>query len=300
MGLEVVDGHAGLAHTASVPASNATAISAAATMRRIVMDCRNEIATQRAAVLATGDPSSIHDIRVALRRLRAAIGVFRPVVGDQREVQLIDSEAQRLARAVGPARDLQVFLLETAPDAPSRIARIGEKLVKRRVGTARAVLSGARFARFEQRLAQFAAGCPDVGGEPLQVFARHVLDRCADKVRRRGRRLAHLRVRELHRLRIASKKLRYAVGFLGSAFRPDATKAYGETAVELQDALGSMNDRAVSGQVLADIAQERRSSRKVKKSCGRLAMRLVHPSKGQRKRLKRAWKAFKKSEPFWR
>lgn len=104
----------------------------------------------------------------------------------------------------------------------------------------------------------------------------------------------------MHRLRIASKKLRYAVGFFAPAFRPGAAEAYAQVAAGLQDALGSMNDRAVSGLVLSDIARERRSSKKVKRSCGRLAGRLVHPSKGQRKRLKRAWKAFEKSEPFWR
>jgi triphosphatase len=302
VGLVIVadEADAGPAQAVSVPVAGVSGISAEAALRRIVADCRTDIAAQRAAVMASEDPSSIHQIRVALRRLRAALDVFCSAVEDQREVRSIDAQARRLARAFAPARDLQVFLLETAPDAPSEISEIGRKLVQRRVGQARAVLAGARFAEFDQRLARFAAAHPRTCGETLTVFARRVLDRSEAKVRRRGRGLAHLKVSELHHLRIAAKKLRYTVSFLAPAFQSDAAEGYSKVAVGLQDALGVINDRTVGTQVLADIARTRRSSRKVKRSCDRLSRRLSHPSSRHKKQLKHAWKAFKKSQPFWR
>lgn len=289
-----------LAQAVSVPTAGASEISAEAALRRIVADCRTDIAAQRNVVLASDDPSGIHQIRVALRRLRAALGVFRSAVEDQRELRSIDSEARRLAGVFAPARDLQVFLLETVPNAPSGVAQIGKKLVHRRIGQARAVLAGARFDEFDQTLAQFAAARPSTRGETLTVFARRRLDRCQIKVRRRGRGLARLTPSELHRLRIAAKKLRYAVSFLGPAFDPDATEDYAKAAVALQDALGLMNDRTVGVQVLADIARTGRSSRKVKHSCDRLARRLSHPIRRHKKQLKYTWKACRKAQPFWR
>ena len=273
--------------------------SADSALRRIVADCRKQIATHRAAVQASDDPSGIHEIRVALRRLRAAAGLFRGVVHEPREVQFIDAGARRLARAFAPARDLQVFLNETAPDAPSDVLRIGGKLVGRRVARARAVLGDTRFAEFDQRLARFAEARPQTGGETLIAFARRALDRCEAKVRRRGRGLANLKPADLHRLRIAAKKLRYAVSFLAPAFQSDAAEGYANATIGLQDALGLMNDRVVSAHVLADIAQAGRSMKGVKRSCDRLTGRLARPSRGQKRGLKRAWKAFKKSEPFW-
>jgi triphosphatase len=291
---------AGRALALSAVSPSAAVNSADSALRRIVADCRKQIATHCTAVQASDDPSGIHEIRVALRRLRAAVGLFRGVADEPHEVQFIDAEARRLARAFSPARDLQVFLNETAPDAPSDILHIGGKLVGRRVARARAVLGDTRFAEFDQRLARFAEARPRTGGETFIAFARRALDRCEAKVRRRGRGLARLKPADLHRLRIAAKKLRYAVGFLAPAFQSGAAEGYANATIGLQNALGLMNDRVVSAHVLADIARAGRSLKGLKRSCDRLTGRLARPSHRQRKELKRAWKAFKKSKPFWR
>lgn len=72
--------------------------------------CRHDLARHHAAALASDDPSGIHDVRVALRRLRAA--------------RAIDAEARDLADAFSPARDLQVLLFEMTPDTPADVARV--------------------------------------------------------------------------------------------------------------------------------------------------------------------------------
>ena len=170
----------------------------------------------------------------------------------------------------------------------------------RRVARARAVVGGTRFAEFDRRLARLAEVRPQTAGESLMAFARRILDRCEAKVRRRGRGLASLSPAGLHRLRIAAKKLRYAVSFLAPAFQSDAAEGYAGATIALQNALGLMNDRVVSAHVLADIARAGRSTKGVKRSCHRLTGRLARPSRRQKRELKRAWKAFKKSEAFWR
>lgn len=265
----------------------------------IVLECRKEIIAHRAAVLASDDSCGVHQIRVALRRLRAALALFGDVVADASELRFIDTEARRLADSFAPARDLQVFLSETAPGAPREIMRIGARLVDRRLARARIVLGSPRFAEFDRRLERFAAIRSEGGGENLGDFSRRILDRCEARVRRRGRGLAGLSVRKLHRLRLAAKRLRYAVGFLAPVFGSRRTEDYAEAAIGLQDALGRMNDRKMSGQVLGDIARAGRSSRGVRRSCKRLTRRLRRPSKRQRTALKHAWKTFKRSQPFW-
>jgi CHAD domain-containing protein len=273
-------------------------MSPAAALKLIMAGCRSDIHQHRAAVLASDDPAGIHQVRVALRRLRAAIELFRGVV-EKPELQSINVEARRLAGACGPVRDLQVFLSETAPDAPPRIARIGNNLTFRRLSHARAVLGGTRFARFDARLKQFTAG-PETGGEALGAFAQRVFDKCEAKVRRRGHGLSKLTALELHRLRIATKKLRYATDFLAPIFKSPEADAYVDATVSLQDALGTLNDRTMSKHVLADIAKAGRSSDGVGRSCKRLARRLKAPSKRDRRHLKQAWKTFKQAESFWR
>jgi CHAD domain-containing protein len=273
-------------------------MSSEAALKYIMESCRSEILEHRAAVLASDDPAGIHQVRVALRRLRAAIGLFRGVV-KKPELQAIDVEARRLAGACGPVRDLHVFLSETAPDAPTRIARVGSMLAFRRLSHARAVLGGTRFAKFDARLKQFIAE-PETGGEPLRQFARRVLDKCEAKVRRRGHGLAELTALELHRLRIATKKLRYAASFLVPILKSPAGDSHLDATVSLQNALGTLNDRVMSKHVLTDIAKVARSSDSVGRSCKRLAKRFKKPTKRDRRHLKEAWKTFKRTEPFWR
>ena len=54
---------------------------------------------------------ALHQLRVALRRLRAAISLFSEVVTDDR-VNTIKSELRWLARECGPARDLDTLIFE--------------------------------------------------------------------------------------------------------------------------------------------------------------------------------------------
>ena len=57
------------------------------------------------------DETALHQMRVALRRLRAAVSLFSTAVADDR-AEAIKSELRWLARELGPARDLDTLLLE--------------------------------------------------------------------------------------------------------------------------------------------------------------------------------------------
>ena len=286
------------------PAPDATPDAA---LRRIVAVCRDDLLKYRAIALASRRPIGIHQTRVALRRLRAAFGTFREAAAGtigRRELKALSAEAKWLAAECAPARDLHVFLTETAQNAPPVVLKVGRRLAKSHLERARTALSGARFSMFEAALRAFAEQTPANGAGRLDDFGRGMLDQRAAKVDKSGRKLGSLDGHRLHELRIAIKKLRYAATFLQPAFarRPfdsRAAKAYIEATVRLQGALGTLNDRAVAGQMMADIAVAARPSEDVGGALRTLAKQAASGEKRRRHKLQQAWKRFRKAGRFW-
>jgi CHAD domain-containing protein len=268
-------------------------------LRHIVAACHADLLKYRAVVLASRRPIGIHQTRVALRRLRAAFGLFKSAV-DGPVLRALSAEAKWLAGECAPARDLYVFLHETAADVPPVVRRIGNRLAKIHLERARSALSGARFEGFHRQLDAFVALTPAGTAERLDGFARTVLETRHRKVLHRGRRLDSLGARRLHRLRIAIKKLRYAAAFLEPAFASPLARPYIEATVRLQGALGALNDRAVSAHMLADLATAARPTEDVARPLKALAKQAASGSKRRRRKLEQAWKDFRKAGCFWR
>ncbi|MBS0221012.1 MAG: CHAD domain-containing protein [Proteobacteria bacterium] len=277
-----------------------------AALRQIVADCQADLLKYRAIVLTSRRPIGIHQSRVALRRLRAALGLFRKAVPgaiEQRLLQAMAAEARWLAGECGPSRDLHVFLTESVEDPPPEVRRVALRLAGTHLERARAALSGARFAAFADQIQAFVEA-PPAGGGRLETFGREQLEKRHAKVRHLGRKLASLDEERLHQLRIAVKKLRYAAGFLepvfsGSGFDSARTKAYIEATVRLQGALGAMNDRAVAAHILADISAAARPTEDIGRALRQLGKQAASGHKRRRHKLERAWKKFKKAGRFW-
>ncbi len=267
-------------------------------LRLVMSDCRVQIGKQRSLLLTSDDPEGVHQTRVALRRIRAVLKLFGDAVDDP-ELRSIDAEARRLARECGPARELHAFLSETAPDAPAEVVRAGSALIDRRLQRARQALSGEAFARFDTKLKEFASRPPAAKEETLDSFGRRELDACLKRVRRRGRAMRRLRIADLHKLRIAAKKLRYAATFLAPIFPSSQAEEYIETIEALQDALGVLNDRIAGKRILDDITAEGEFSEHVRAQCRRLAKRFARGTKRERRRIEKAWRVFKEAKPFW-
>ena len=271
-------------------------------LRQIVAECHADLEKFRAIVLKSRRPIGIHQTRVALRRLRAALGLFRGAVVGPTETSLVRTlaaEAKWLAGECAASRDLHVFLTETVSDVPPVVKRVAARLAKVHLDRARTALSGARYNAFAGQLAAFGQATTATSPSRLDDFGRAVLDQRHGKVEQRGHKIASLDGKRLHRLRIAIKKLRYAATFLQPAFASSASKAYIEATVRLQGALGALNDREVAGQMVADIAVAARPTEDVEKPLRKLAKEAASGDKHRRRRLQRAWKRFEKAERFW-
>jgi len=68
----------------------------------------NQIVNNHGA-LTKGDPEGVHQMRVGLRRLRAAMSLFAALLGD-RQTAAIKNELKWLAGELGPARELDVLV----------------------------------------------------------------------------------------------------------------------------------------------------------------------------------------------
>jgi len=272
-------------------------------LRQIVAECHTDLLKYRAIVLSGRRPIGIHQTRVAFRRMRAALTLFRDAVdepSDGRILRALSAEAKWLAGECAPARDLHVFLTETVHDVPPEVKRIAARLARTHLERARAALSGARYNGFDGQLVAFVQASPVRHSGRLDDFGSFLLDQHHSKVERRGRHLEDLSDEQLHKLRIAIKKLRYAATFLAPAFASETAKAYIETTVRLQGALGAMNDSAVAAGMLEDIAIAARPTENIEGALATLAKQAKSGNKHRWHRLRAAWKKFKKAERFWR
>jgi len=104
----------------------------------------------------------------------------------------------------------------------------------------------------------------DRGDLPIEVFALEQLARRWRKVRKKGRILARLDARRRHKLRIQTKKLRYAAEFFATLFTTKRAhkrrKQFLPALERLQDGLGDLNDIAVHEKRIAAMGVRRRRS----------------------------------------
>lgn len=213
---------------------------------------------ESAAAVARGDGAEpVHQARVAIRRLRAVLRLFRETIGKARARAWRDALAE-VARALGEARDWDVFALETLPairggaPVPRALAtRLGKHRAKSRAAAREALAS----APFQEALREIAAWSGEDERLPsgergtLRRFARRALRKRHERLLRRAARLPSLDAAARHRLRIEAKRLRYGAEALAPLYEPESVAAYRSALVALQDELGRAQD-AVTGQAL--------------------------------------------------
>jgi triphosphatase len=281
---------------------------------RIILGNIDHFVANWASLREGDDPEAIHQMRVALRRLRAALAMFKRVIPCA-EFELFRAEARDLASAMGPARDCDA-LRELVEEGP--LAHLGEKknftplmeaLEARRLAgykDARALLEAPLATGFVMRVSAFVErrGWRNaVSGEqlasltePVVVFASDALERLYKRVRRRGKNLAALPDEARHQARIALKNLRYGGEFFAPCYA-DTRDGSGflRGAALLQNLLGAHND-AASAEHFLSLPHDLEAAR----AAGVVTGWFARGSLIADEKLARSWKKFKQARPFWR
>ncbi len=210
---------------------------------------------------------ALHDMRVATRRLRAAIRLFRP--GLSRRALRVDDDLRIVATGLGSVRDLDVQLEELdayrngdgAADAralQSLVALYSRRRVMARQHMVR-ILESQHYRRaIATCLAVLRYGPlrrAAVARQPILAAAPRLIERPFRKFRKRGDRITSESPPEkYHALRIRCKRLRYAVEVHAGIYGKPA-RAWLQRLTELQSLLGAHQDAVVGAAHLRDLGQ---------------------------------------------
>lgn len=205
---------------------------------------------------------SVHQMRVAVRRARSALSVFRKTLPDG-ILATVTAALRDINQRLGPVRDWDVFIAETAPRL-RRALPDDERLGKLIGGAERkraefrhelaVYLDSPAFRLATLELAWFAnAQFWRSQPVPLQAFAAGVLAQRWKKLLSAGRHIEDLDVPGLHGVRLRAKRARYAAEMFLSVFRGKAAEKLIRRLSNLQEALGVLNDGHVAGALMLQL-----------------------------------------------
>lgn len=226
------------------------------------------------------DPEEVHDMRVASRRMRAAIKLFSEALPER--ALWLEGELKWLAGALGEVRDLDVELEELnawaaseedSEEAGAESTKAFEDLieaVEEQRGQARErMLQALDSARYERLLASFTsilrrgparstAGSIEKGskaGTPISRAAPRLLSRRYKKFRKAAGRIREgdASTEDYHELRKKGKSLRYALEFHREVYGSPAKNLI-RPLKSLQDDLGRHQDTLVAAKQLQDLS----------------------------------------------
>ncbi|MBI2313960.1 MAG: CYTH and CHAD domain-containing protein [Betaproteobacteria bacterium] len=282
--------------------------------RAILWNCIGQLHANEPGMREGRDPEYLHQMRVALRRMRSALGTFSKIM-PAGALDPARADLKWLAGELGPARDWDVFVGEILPPvlagfpAHRGLAALldAASAVRAQCGAhARETVASARYQALLLTLGAWLCNeswrsLPEARSGtldgPLAEFAAAVLDRRYRQVKKRGRRAAQLTPEQRHLLRIAAKKLRYAAEFFSPLYRKRPARDFVRALSRLQDILGALNDAVTGKALLVElVAADAAHSAAADLATGWLA------GSGDEAlgKLQRTWERFGEAQPFWK
>lgn len=267
-----------------------------------------------AALDSRAGPEAVHQMRVAVRRLRSSFSLFRPVVGCA-AVEAAEADLKSLSDRLAPARDWDVFMTETSPPILAtlpdevRLPRLLRAAERRRQAChveLRTFLQGSAFRRLGIELAWLAAArswqaeldpaAQDVLRGAVAPFAAEVLHRRLRKLLGAADGMEALALAALHGVRLRAKRLRYAAEVFAPVWPGKPQRRFIERLSRLQQRLGELNDAMVAGALMAALDG---TSRRHAYAAGLVQGFTAACAGASRGGVIRSWEKFRRQEPFW-
>jgi len=275
---------------------------------------RHMLANDRATL--AGESEGVHQMRVALRRLRVAFSLFKNLMSAEQRDWAV-GEIKWLSGALGPGRNWDVFgdivarvrksfprdpdlaILAKAISAQQREAYRGlrQALASRRYGEFALALTAWVETRAWRRQSTLEISVLQV--TPAGNLADALLDKRYRSLRKRAKKFDRLDAAGRHALRIVVKKMRYAADMFQSIYPKHPLRRFAERLEDLQDDLGLLNDIATAESLVRSLkrpkgqeAALRRAVALVKGWCG-------HTSESRVPKLGKRLKRLREAEPFW-
>jgi len=253
-------------------------------LARLVGAALEQAGANAHGMLGSEDAEYLHQLRVALRRLRATLAAFKAL---EPRAKPLKRRLRALTPALGIARDWDVFVRSLPRESALALhARTRQAHARR---TARVLLAGPVFNGFLVRALQWIEQRPwTPGAGTLATFASRALERLHRKALELGRRIDWQAPHERHALRIRVKRLRYACDAFTASFPGARAATYLAALRALQDRFGELNDIRVGRRLAAELGGDAALER-------RFASRERRLTRG----LQRDWRSFAARAPFW-
>jgi CHAD domain-containing protein len=286
---------------------------------RVLTHCLAHLLRNVPCVLRTRDPEGIHQMRVAMRRMRSALSLFDEPF--RSSLGALEDEIKWLTETLGEARDLDVFhddILKPAADAlgdEGRMIQLGAAIRARRRAAWSGVLDALESERFRKLALDLGAAtllqpwaAKGNGAEAGHGLARDFADEHLAKqhrnVLKRGRKLEELEPADRHKLRVRLKKLRYAADFFACFYKKKDLRPHQKRISELQDLLGHLNDANVARTLIEDIlanegGRDQSSAAGLAYAGGAVVGWHTEHGAATMKKLTKRWKKFAGLKPFW-
>ncbi len=237
--------------------------------RKILHFHFRRMARQEKGAIKGAEIEALHDMRVATRRMRAALKIFEPYF-EEDALRSFGRNLRRTGRALGQVRDLDVLLdrlqryTATLPETErGGLDRLRQAWEAQREAARRgmlAFLASDRYRQFKRDFGNFlttadAGSRPLTRNQPQRVLVCHVAASAVwldfESIRTYEWVLERASLETLHQLRIAIKGLRYLLEFLREVLGREAGPVIAEL-VQTQDLLGDLHDADVAVHLLSD------------------------------------------------
>jgi len=253
-----------------LPSSLKPGVTVDESLRRIGGDCLSTVLRCETAALAD-IPEGIHQIRVAVRRLRSLVAATRRMLPPE-QYEWVTQTLKWMASILGPARNWDVFSSSLLAPVRSVLLR-GHELDELCSVSARerrsaheranAAIRSPQYTEALLKLLQWFASRSwrnqpvsehsALLMAPIDTVAPTLIGRRYKKVKRAADAFIELTREERHEFRIAVKKLRYTIEVFGDLFDGNEVLKFVKLLKPLQDDLGYANDVRVANELLADL-----------------------------------------------
>ena len=265
-GYRLLSGHVEKPVKAVVP-EGAKTDALAIVLQKLLWSCMAHLQGNLHGAMTSNDAEYLHQVRVALRRLRVLLRMTEKLCADERLNGLI-KEVAALCVELGQIREWDVFVDQTLRPVCARMPehaglQVVLEVSERQRNECYARLRGDALARELQRLILYFALW--MNGQYWQQqgkiapsardFAEHHLRRLAKRFNRSVRHLDAADAVQLHALRIVVKKLKYSAEFFAMLYGKRKAHSYLAGLSEVQEVLGQINDVAVAHRMLEEFRQ---------------------------------------------
>lgn len=289
-------------------------------LKMIMENCLDQLSKNENGMRTIGaDIEYLHQMRVALRRLRSAINIFHQAFPDA-EIKPIRKDLKWLTKQLNPARDWDIFVTETLPLIAkhfpqhigfSRVLDTCKTIRRKHNETARLSVNSRRYTKLMLSLSIWLTKISQQEPENTDIekhrkpqlpdtrtFISTALTALHHEILETGKNLDKLDTTALHALRIHIKKQRYISEFFQTLFQSSACAQYIFLLARLQDMLGSINDYACTQRFLDEIYINKDKNRQ-HEAIGVIHGWTTRSFLEKKAELNHAWNAFNKAKPYW-